>query len=237
MTLRKSKTSRYARRFSEFRVEARETVEVAARGAVVAREVARLAEEVEDVLLGRGGFPGGFRLGEALERRLAEVAGLRVAVALEVAEAEVDERDDRVACGRRASRASRTTRARARGPRAPGRARSGCSRGCPGRSRATWARRARPPSRWRSKVREIEAAAVEAAASSNRLSAARMLPAWLLGGSGEERVVAERLRRGARAGVVVRGAVRSSGGSRRCAPRCTRRGTTCRGRACGGART
>ena len=41
----------------EFRVEAREAVEVPARGGVVARQVAGLAEEIEEVLLARTGSP------------------------------------------------------------------------------------------------------------------------------------------------------------------------------------
>src|ERR1035437_2322898 len=81
---------------SELRIEVRETVEVRARGAVVAGEVARFPEEIENILLGRRRLARRFRLGEALQRRLPEIAGLRVTVALEVAEAEVDERDDRV---------------------------------------------------------------------------------------------------------------------------------------------
>src|SRR5271169_1208078 len=79
----------------EFRVEVREPVEVAARGGVVAREVARLSEEVEEAL-----FHGGLSAqGHALEAGLAKEAGLGVAVAFQVSEAQVEERVHRVASG------------------------------------------------------------------------------------------------------------------------------------------
>src|SRR5450759_2517190 len=79
----------------EFRVEVRESVEVAARGVVVAREVARLTEEVKEALL-HGGLPA---QGHALEAGLAEKAGFGVAVAFQVPEAQVEERVHRIAWG------------------------------------------------------------------------------------------------------------------------------------------
>src|ERR1039457_4057518 len=79
----------------EFRVEVRESAEAAARGVVVAREVARLIEEVEEALL-HGGLPA---QGHALEAGLAEKAGLGVAVAFQVPEAQVEQRVHRVASG------------------------------------------------------------------------------------------------------------------------------------------